>query len=751
MVTGGLLTADFNGDGKADLAFAGASSLIILPGHGDGTFGTAVESPVTIAPALIVSAHVDAGQSLDLVAYDPAAAVFATFTNDGAAHFTEGPHTAIGSGAVAMAAADFDDDGSLDVFVAYQSTVQYQAFYGHGDGTFESPRVIWGLIPTASFKPADMNGDGLPDLIVGSPYGTAVLRNLDNRDFGDPLTYSATLYDLAVVDLTGDGKLDVLSATACDIHTWTGSGIGTLVTDWYADQGGCYAYYASPPSAVAGADFDGDGRTDALLAGFTQNNVRAVSVYRNLCGDGTLKFETESPTISAGQSVTFKIFGGPPPTQNTWFAPAGDVTIEENGQTIATVHLALDGTATAVLGNLALGDHPLVAKFPGDVQYEPMTSAPVTVHVTAATTTTTLTVNPTEPYYGASVQLTATITSSTGDTPTGPVKYTIDGTTFTYQIPPAPVSTTSGPYSVGTHTVTARFTGDATHPPSSATINYVVSKQTPVININPSSATANTAITATVALLSHAPGGSYVSGTFTVSEGGTPLVATQPVNSYPYVQINLPGLAAGRHELRISYSGDANYAATDVILPFIAYATGTSAIDARGTADGVTVTWYAPQQPIVRRKLPSQSWSDNTGGMCCSSPPWIDTYPAMETVYLYRMESYNQDSFSNVDVGMRIAFTDDPLLPGTFIKSVHMKEILRAANILRAAANLPALTMGGLEVGDVITAAQVNALRTAINQARTALGAYAFPFTGTIDVGGWIQASQIRELREAVR
>jgi len=108
-------------------------------------------------------------------------------------------------------------------------------------------------------------------------------------------------------------------------------------------------------------------------------------------------------------------------------------------------------------------------------------------------------------------------------------------------------------------------------------------------------------------------------------------------------------------------------------------------------------------------------------------------------------------SVSHADLGMRIGYTDDPLRPGVAIKAVHLQEIVRAANIVRGAAHMPNFVLTANVGGKVITAAQMNALRNAINEARTSLGAIPFSFTNVIAPLTPIRAVDIQELREALR
>jgi len=540
-IYGSIVAEDFDGDGKMDLAFAGASSLFVLPGHGDGTFGSAIESPITIVPARLSSGHFDAGVSIDLITYDPAAKRIVVFSNDGTGHFVELSRTPIAANARAMVAADFDADGNLDVIVGYAGQFSYDAFYGHGDGTFGSPQTIWGLYQPNLLRAEKIDGTGLTDLIVGRDYDLAIIRNLGARNFGDPLRYDSygATSDLTTADVTGDAVPDILGVTSCDFFSATSTGIGTIS---YILDNIYNCYYGAHAGAIAVADFDGDGRPDAVVASITPyTNESLLKVYRNVCGDSSFTATTESPTISTGQPLTMNLALLPPAGPYGYFYTTGQFSIKEGTRTLATAAFQLGRGAMIVTG-LPPGNHTLTASYDGDQQYVATTSAPIVIHVTSATTTTSFSIDPAGPAYGQPVQIHATVTSSTGDTPGGPIRFVIDGQSSFYSPGTAPQAATYGPTTVGSHIVVVNYVGDATHPPSSATQTYVVSKQKPQITLGLASTAAGAAFSTSVYLSSAYSGSSNPTGSVTLSEGPTSL-GTKSLDSYPLVYFDFPPLS----------------------------------------------------------------------------------------------------------------------------------------------------------------------------------------------------------------
>jgi hypothetical protein len=175
--------ADFNGDGKLDAAYGSVSNAYVVAGHGDGTFNT-TSTPLPI-PAI-----------------------------DGIAPF-ESLGTVTG---------DFDGDGNQDfaVLVEYQGSSLATAvwvFYGNGNGTF-SAATLAGMSQNSytNIAAANLGNSNRSSIILrlttyyGTGYVVGILRSKAGRTFGPEQDYTAGngLTSLAVADVNKDGLPDLI-------------------------------------------------------------------------------------------------------------------------------------------------------------------------------------------------------------------------------------------------------------------------------------------------------------------------------------------------------------------------------------------------------------------------------------------------------------------------------------------------------------------------------------------------------------
>jgi hypothetical protein len=174
--------------------------------------------------------------------------------------------------------------------------------------------------------------------------------------------------------------------------------------------------------------------------------------------------------ITVGQSVTFSVTVTPAAGS----AAAGNVTLLDGSTSLGTSAL-LNGAATFTIASLAAGTHSITASYAGDSTDGASTSNAVSVQVNAATaplqaTAVTLTANPTTAVSGQTITLTASVAPTSGTSiPTGTVTFQ-DGSTA---IGSSPLAAGNGTLavstlSVGTHSLSAVYSGDTGDSPSTS-------------------------------------------------------------------------------------------------------------------------------------------------------------------------------------------------------------------------------------------------------------------------------------------
>lgn len=182
----------------------------------------------------------------------------------------------------AVAVADFDNNGTLDVAVANASGNDVTVLLGNGMGGFTAmpSRSAVGSAPRA-VAAGDLDGDGLVDLVVANSLlnTVTVLRNLGGGQFapGHEIVVGSRPRAVVVGDLSGDGRADLAVAlfntdqVAVLLNTGGEPGVISL--------GAPTAYAVGDgPVSVAMADLDGDGDLDLAVANITSSNV---TVLRN--------------------------------------------------------------------------------------------------------------------------------------------------------------------------------------------------------------------------------------------------------------------------------------------------------------------------------------------------------------------------------------------------------------------------------------------------------------------------------------
>ncbi|HWB83542.1 MAG TPA: FG-GAP-like repeat-containing protein [Bryobacteraceae bacterium] len=204
---------DFNGDGKPDLACNSArtSSLRVLLGNGDGSFRPGIT--IQPGPSQVLVADFNHDGKMDIA--DKWGDQVSVFPGRGDGTFGAPVQTAVSSFAE-LVMTDFNGDGLPDL--ATGSDI----FLGKGDGSFLAPRHYFSgdLQSTYAFGAADFDGDGRADLVAGSSYvypvddRVRIFLGKGDGSMAAPLEYTAGMGDYygAISDLDGDGRPDLVTA-----------------------------------------------------------------------------------------------------------------------------------------------------------------------------------------------------------------------------------------------------------------------------------------------------------------------------------------------------------------------------------------------------------------------------------------------------------------------------------------------------------------------------------------------------------
>jgi FG-GAP-like repeat len=132
----------------------------------------------------------------------------------GGAGFVPQPRLDVPSQPRGIDVADIDRNGTPDLAVVYGYNGNgIQLFSGDGAGGFSAGQFLAGYDRTA-VRIADINRDALPDIVSGGGGPLIVWLAATAGSFGSPREYGDYTYRFVLADLTGDGNLDVMTATS---------------------------------------------------------------------------------------------------------------------------------------------------------------------------------------------------------------------------------------------------------------------------------------------------------------------------------------------------------------------------------------------------------------------------------------------------------------------------------------------------------------------------------------------------------
>jgi len=449
-----VAVADVTGDGYPDLLVANYcasttncdnGTVAVLLGNGDGTFQPAVPyaSGGYGANSVAVAVLNGNGNPEDLVLANNCVSssncsngtVSVLLGNGDGTFQTAVPYGSGGVDAYSVAVADVNADGNPDLLVANDcpdcpagGTVG--VLLGNGNGTFQTAAAYGsGGWESYSVAVSDVNGDGNPDVVVANWCASTDCSN---------------------------GSAGVL----------LGNGNGTFQTAVAFSSGDFYA------ASLAVADLNGDGKPDLVLAnscaGANNCATGSAGVLLNTSLTPTSTALTSSPNPSSfAQSVTFTATVTPLPGFDKG-TPTGIVNFYDGTTNIGNSNLNNSGVATLTTSTLALGVHKITAVYSGDANFLGSTSPLLKQFVNKSSTATALTSSPNPSNYGQQVTFTATVSGTYGGTPTGTVSFYNNGTLMANEnLANGVAHYRTSSLAKGKHTIKATYQGNSDYQGSS--------------------------------------------------------------------------------------------------------------------------------------------------------------------------------------------------------------------------------------------------------------------------------------------
>jgi hypothetical protein len=317
-----MVMADLNRDGKADLITFGVDGsnnpvcVLVMLGNGDGTFGNPTSYSISIdTPKVLAVGDVNGDGKLDIVTANINTDTepnnsrhysISVMLGNGRGGFSQAQDYYPGSGLygpTSVAVSDLNGDGRPEIIVgSSQGLVDVWGTDRKGttwneEAEFASSTSSGGT-GTSTLAVGDVNGDGRPDIVATDFFHNQVDVLLNNNVTGSylpafsapqPFNVGGSPSAVAVGDFNGDSKLDIVTANGPN------SSVSVLLGNGNGTFGTAQNYaVVGTPNSIALGDFNGDGKLDIVTAG------TELDVLQNN-GDGT--FGAAQAVAPAGSSL----------------------------------------------------------------------------------------------------------------------------------------------------------------------------------------------------------------------------------------------------------------------------------------------------------------------------------------------------------------------------------------------------------------------------------------------------------------
>ena len=297
-----IVSADFTGDGKLDLATADAGSdeISVLPGDGTGNFGLSIETSTNTTPRSLATGDLNGDDKADLFVGNYGSTSAQVFLGNGNGTFQSPIGENTGSFVTGVALGELLGDSNPDLAWVNYSTNKVLVGAGTGVGGIGVPKDYAVESQPLAMGFGDFNGDGRNDIAVANSGGDSVsvlLSTGGGTGFAAAVRYETSTgagkglgpNSLAIGDINGDGKQDVITANTYsgDVSVLVGAGNGTFAAPRNFMAG-------DTPTGVATGKLSDDPNADIVTA------IPSTNMASILPGDGGGNFGLANGVIAAG-------------------------------------------------------------------------------------------------------------------------------------------------------------------------------------------------------------------------------------------------------------------------------------------------------------------------------------------------------------------------------------------------------------------------------------------------------------------
>lgn len=306
--------ADFNADGRTDLAVADsvAANLTILLSTGGGNFSAPAPYAMGVSPSSLTLADFNGDGRVDIassVSYNAS-----VLLSNGNGTFAPATNYLAGQGTGWIASGDFNGDGRADLAVSSISGQNVSILLNNGSGTFGAVSATYSAPSVMSIAAGDIDKDGRADVVMTNSAGNSmgVLWSNGNGTFtAGAQAFSAGVSPRGVTlgDFNGDGFSDAL------VTNLMGNNVSTLLYAATAPQPDT----AAPTTATNASNFAGViGTTTPYQFNVTYLDNTAVNVSSINSSDvrvtgpnGFSQLATlvsvDSPTNGTPRTATYRV------------------------------------------------------------------------------------------------------------------------------------------------------------------------------------------------------------------------------------------------------------------------------------------------------------------------------------------------------------------------------------------------------------------------------------------------------------